>query len=63
MVALGEPGTALDFVVVQFSNGVGVEDCQEVLLESTGDGETVWVALKPVVDGTEGERGTEMAKL
>ena len=33
MVALGEEGTAIDFVVVQFANGVGVEDCQEVYLE------------------------------
>lgn len=33
MVALGEKGTAIDFVVVQFANGVGVEDCQEVYLE------------------------------
>ncbi len=33
MVALGENGTAIDFVVVQFANGVGVEDCQEVYLE------------------------------
>lgn len=33
MVALGEAGTAIDFVVVQFANGVGLEDCQEVLLE------------------------------
>ncbi|KAK3937406.1 ureidoglycolate hydrolase [Diplogelasinospora grovesii] len=30
MVALGPRGTAIDFVVVQFANGVGVEDCQEV---------------------------------
>ncbi|KAG7286385.1 hypothetical protein NEMBOFW57_008694 [Staphylotrichum longicolle] len=33
MVALGEAGTAISFVVVQFANGVGVEDCQEVHLE------------------------------
>lgn len=36
MVALGEPGTAVDFVVMQFVSGVGIEDCQEVVL-STGD--------------------------
>ena len=28
MVALGEKGTTLDFVVSQFASGVGVEDCQ-----------------------------------
>jgi len=28
MVAIGK--TPIDFVVVQFANGVGVEDCQEV---------------------------------
>lgn len=33
MVALGPAGTAVDFVVMQFANGVGVEDCQEVELE------------------------------
>ncbi|KAK3906717.1 ureidoglycolate hydrolase [Staphylotrichum tortipilum] len=38
MVALGEAGTAIDFVVVQFANGVGLEDCQEVLLEGPAKG-------------------------
>ncbi|KAK0707598.1 ureidoglycolate hydrolase [Lasiosphaeris hirsuta] len=33
MVALGPPGTAVDFVVVQFANGVPVEDCQEVFFK------------------------------
>ncbi|KAK3332425.1 ureidoglycolate hydrolase [Cercophora scortea] len=33
MVALGPPKTALDFVVVQFANGVAVEDCQEVYFD------------------------------
>ena len=32
MVALGRVGTAVDFVVVQFANGVGAEDCEEVEL-------------------------------
>ncbi|KAH6842582.1 ureidoglycolate hydrolase [Chaetomium sp. MPI-CAGE-AT-0009] len=36
MVALGEEETAVDFVVVQFANGVGVEDCQEVFLREGG---------------------------
>lgn len=31
MVVIGEK--AIDFVVVQWANGVGKEDCQEVLLE------------------------------
>lgn len=30
MAALGPLGTAVDFVVVQFANGVALEDCQEV---------------------------------
>ena len=32
MVVIGE--RPIDFVVVQFANGVGSEDCQEVELES-----------------------------
>lgn len=36
MVALGEHGTAIDFVVTQFANDTAVEDCQEVLLENKG---------------------------
>lgn len=35
MVALGEAGAAMDFVVVQFANGVAAEDCQEVYLASS----------------------------
>ncbi|KAK4447862.1 ureidoglycolate hydrolase [Podospora aff. communis PSN243] len=35
MAVLGEEGTRMDFVVVQFANGVGVEDCQEVFLEGS----------------------------
>jgi ureidoglycolate lyase len=34
MVALGPEGSTLDFVVVQFANGIGVEDCQEVVFSS-----------------------------
>jgi hypothetical protein len=33
MAALGELGTAIDFVVVQSANGVALEDCQEVEYE------------------------------
>jgi ureidoglycolate lyase len=54
-VALGERGTAVDFVVVQFANGVAVEDCQEVFLEEAklgasakaGDIRGILVALRP----------------
>ncbi|PKS05758.1 hypothetical protein jhhlp_007587 [Lomentospora prolificans] len=34
MVVLGKPEDKVDFVVVQFANGVGSEDCQEVVLQS-----------------------------
>lgn len=36
MVALGEPGTTVDFLVVQFSSGEAVEDCQLAVLEAEG---------------------------
>jgi len=36
MVALGPEGTTVDFVVVQAANGVGIEDCQEVVFASEG---------------------------
>lgn len=36
MVALGAPGTTLDFVVSQFMSGVAVEDCQLVDFETRG---------------------------
>lgn len=35
MVALGPEGTTVDFVVVQFANGVPIEDCQEVVFSSS----------------------------
>ncbi|KAI0853260.1 ureidoglycolate hydrolase [Daldinia vernicosa] len=38
MAALGPPGSAVDFVVVQFANDEPVEDCQEVALEGGGEG-------------------------
>lgn len=38
MVALGPEGSALDFVVTQFANGVGNDDCQEVTFGEEGDG-------------------------
>ncbi|KAI0179289.1 ureidoglycolate hydrolase [Hypoxylon sp. FL1284] len=37
MAALGAPGSALDFVVVQFANDVPREDCQEVALKPGGE--------------------------
>jgi len=46
MVVIGEQ--AIDFVVVQYANGVGNEDCQEVLLENKeGKGITVVVEILP----------------
>lgn len=38
MVALGPEGSALDFVVTQFKNGVGNEDCQIVTFGTSVDG-------------------------
>lgn len=46
MVALGPEGTAVDFVVTQFANSVGDEDCQEVTFGSSGDG-SVFVDVLP----------------
>lgn len=34
MVALGPEGSTVDYVVTQFANGVGIEDCEEVVMES-----------------------------
>lgn len=36
MVALGQQGTAIDFVVMQHANDIAIEDCQEVVLEDGG---------------------------
>ncbi|KAK4191164.1 ureidoglycolate hydrolase [Podospora australis] len=68
MVGLGETGTALDFLVVQFANGVAVEDCQEVYFSSSSKGEVerrgeerITVRLssrsKPVVPPAAGSAG------
>ncbi|KAK1762355.1 ureidoglycolate hydrolase [Phialemonium atrogriseum] len=55
----GDGGGVVDFVVVQFANGVGVEDCQEVVLagsDSGGEGAAkVWVRIP--------ERGDVAARL
>lgn len=39
MVALGPAGSTVDFVVTQFANGVGAEDCQEVVFGTPGGGD------------------------
>jgi ureidoglycolate lyase len=54
MVALGPEGTTVDFVVVQFANGVRIEDCQEVVFASSpsaGKGEQVAAAKGPSAAG------------
>lgn len=38
MVALGPQGSTIDFVVTQFANAVGIEDCQEVTFGTPGEG-------------------------
>ncbi|CAK7263192.1 hypothetical protein SEPCBS119000_000360 [Sporothrix epigloea] len=50
MAALGTPGTALPFFVFQFANGVGSEDCQEVVLDGgpgLPEGSSVVVRVPP----------------
>ncbi|KAK5135193.1 hypothetical protein LTR08_005580 [Meristemomyces frigidus] len=44
MVVLGEK--AIDFVVVQYANGVAMEDCQEVELHAEAGGEGLAVAVR-----------------
>jgi ureidoglycolate lyase len=46
MVVLGE--RPIDFVVVQYANGVGDEDCQEVLLQSKDGGEGLSVVVEVI---------------
>ncbi|KAK7972977.1 ureidoglycolate hydrolase [Apiospora saccharicola] len=46
MVALGPPNTTVDFLVFQFANGTALEDCQEVVLESSGNKDD----LKPRIE-------------
>ncbi|CAK7268352.1 hypothetical protein SEPCBS57363_003050 [Sporothrix epigloea] len=55
MAALGMADTALPFFVFQFANGVGPEDCQEVVLDSGPDsteGMSVAVRVPPVSEST-----------
>jgi ureidoglycolate lyase len=62
MAVLGEEGTKVDFVVVQFANGVGVEDCQEVFLEgaSQEEGAKEGAALVRVPRGTDVGKGPKL---
>jgi len=58
MVVVGKK--KVDFVVVQYANGVGNEDCQEILLEKgVGEGLTVAVEMVPM----SAEDGKRMASL
>ncbi|KAL1859536.1 hypothetical protein Daus18300_009537 [Diaporthe australafricana] len=45
MVALGPEGSTIDYVVTQFANGVGIEDCEEVVMESPEDDGNVLVEV------------------
>ncbi|KAK0797928.1 hypothetical protein LTR02_004147 [Friedmanniomyces endolithicus] len=47
MVALGQK--AIDFVVVQYMNGVAIEDCQECELEAESGGDGLAVDLEGFV--------------
>lgn len=58
MVVLGQE--AVDFVVVQYANGVALDDCQEVELTSRNGEEGLRVVLE---EGDFGGRRTEKAKL
>ncbi|KAK4654346.1 hypothetical protein QC762_403080 [Podospora pseudocomata] len=65
MVAVGKPGTALDFLVVQFANGVGEEDCQEIYFKAEGEGKQgVVVELTPASKPQDlGPMGSRLARL
>ncbi|KAK4154179.1 ureidoglycolate hydrolase [Chaetomidium leptoderma] len=67
MVALGNQGAAVDFVVVQFANGVAAEDCQEVdvqrdLGQGAGNQGGIAVRLRPLPQENKGV-GVNMSKL
>ncbi|KAH8647921.1 ureidoglycolate hydrolase [Xylariales sp. PMI_506] len=40
MVVLGQPDDTIDFIIVQFGNGVALEDCQEVSIRSRGSNDS-----------------------
>lgn len=56
MVALGPEGSTVDYVVTQFANGVGIEDCEEVVMESPENNGHVWVELP----GSSGSRASRL---
>ncbi|KAH8785480.1 ureidoglycolate hydrolase [Diaporthe sp. PMI_573] len=45
MVALGPEGSTVDYVVTQFANGVGIEDCEEVVMQSPDNSGHILVEL------------------
>lgn len=47
MVVVGEK--PIDFIVVQYANGVGIEDCQETVVASEGGRDQLLVAVPKVV--------------
>lgn len=55
MVALGPEGSTVDYVVTQFANGVGIEDCEEVVMESPENNGHVLVEL-PASSGSKASR-------
>ncbi|KAI9373195.1 ureidoglycolate hydrolase [Aspergillus egyptiacus] len=62
MVVVGEQ--RVDFVVAQFANGVGEEDCQEVCFgRSEGDGEGIVVDLTEMTENGKKEEARAGAKL
>ncbi|KAK1910056.1 hypothetical protein P3342_008230 [Pyrenophora teres f. teres] len=50
MIVVGD--RPIDFVVVQFANGVSNEDCQEILLQSDSASEGVVVTVETDSSGT-----------
>ncbi|KAH8878632.1 hypothetical protein GQ53DRAFT_789770 [Thozetella sp. PMI_491] len=52
MVALGDQGSTVDFVVVQFANQVAIEDCQEAFLTSGGE-------MAPALESTDARNKLE----
>ncbi|ROV96399.1 hypothetical protein VSDG_05468 [Cytospora chrysosperma] len=59
MVALGPEGSTVDFVVTQFANGVGIEDCEEVVFESPEKDGHLLVELPPP-SGSEAAQGLQV---
>ncbi|KAI0108360.1 ureidoglycolate hydrolase [Daldinia grandis] len=55
MAALGPPGSAVDFVVVQFANDEPVEDCQEVAIGGGREEEGGGSGIRVRVLGRKGE--------